>query len=186
MHSHTIPSPLGDLIAVASETRLILLEFADSKGLEKKISDIARSYSDVANQWQKKDSVYWLDRFMLRDDGNNKILKETELQLGEYFAGTRKSFTLTHEPVGTDFQLQSWKALQKIPYGETRSYKEEAILAWNPKAVRAIGWANNKNPIVIIIPCHRVIGASGDLIGYGWGLERKKWLLDLERWGTKR
>ncbi len=66
---------------------------------------------------------------MLRDDGNNKILKETELQLGEYFAGTRKSFTLTHEPVGTDFQLQSWKALQKIPYGETRSYKEEAILA---------------------------------------------------------
>ncbi len=112
---------------------------------------------------------------------NCSILTQAEKELKEYFSWTRKHFSLPLFPSGTEFQKLAWSALERIPYGETRSYKEEAILAWNPKAIRAIGWANNKNPIIIIIPCHRVIGANGDLVGYGAGIERKKWLLDFEK-----
>ena len=103
------------------------------------------------------------------------------LQLTEYFAGKRKSFDLPFELEGTDFRKKVWAALAEIPYGETRSYKDVACAIGKPKACRAVGGANNKNPISIIIPCHRVIGADGSLVGYGGGLEKKTMLLDLER-----
>ena len=115
------------------------------------------------------------------------ILEETELileckkQLEEYFAGKRKTFDLPLVPKGTEFQQKVWKALQEIPYGETRTYGEIAAAIGNPKAARAVGMANNKNPIGILIPCHRVVGANGKLVGYAGGMEKKEFLLELER-----
>lgn len=105
-------------------------------------------------------------------------------QLNEYFNGKRRNFNLPLAPEGTDFMMRVWKALQTIPYGETRSYKEVAMMTGNVKACRAVGMANNRNPIPIIIPCHRVIGTNGDLIGYGSGLDKKRYLLELERRGS--
>lgn len=101
-------------------------------------------------------------------------------QLDEYFAGNRRVFTLPLAPSGTPFQLQCWEALCRIPYGETISYAEEARMIGNPKACRAVGMANNRNQLPILIPCHRVIGKNGRLIGYGGGLHIKEFLLDHE------
>lgn len=108
------------------------------------------------------------------------LIKEAHSQLEEYLSGKRKAFKLPLLPVGTDFQQSVWKALQDIPFGETRSYGEIAKAVGNPKASRAVGMANNRNPIPIFIPCHRVIGANGKLVGYGGGLDIKEHLLKLE------
>jgi methylated-DNA-[protein]-cysteine S-methyltransferase len=113
----------------------------------------------------------------VRDD---RPFKETKRQLEEYFAGTRTRFDLPIEPEGTEFQQRVWQALQQIPYGTTISYQELARRIGDEKAVRAVGMANSLNPISIIIPCHRVIGADGSLTGYGGGIERKRWLLQHE------
>jgi methylated-DNA-[protein]-cysteine S-methyltransferase len=104
-------------------------------------------------------------------------LRETALQLGEYFRGERREFELPLRLQGTEFQRRAWRSLLAIPYGETRSYAEQAKHIGNPKASRAVGLANGRNPIPIVVPCHRVIGADGSLTGYGGGLERKRWLL---------
>lgn len=101
-------------------------------------------------------------------------------QLEEYFAGERRAFDLPLAPKGTAFQQKVWRALTEIPYGETRTYGEIAAAIGNPKAARAVGMANNKNPIGILIPCHRVIGADGKLVGYAGGMEKKAFLLELE------
>ena len=117
----------------------------------------------------------------------NDHLKETPLirecfnQLKEYFQGTRREFTIPIEAEGSEFQKKVWKALLDIPYGQTRTYKEIAIAIGNEKACRAVGMANNRNPISIIIPCHRVIGANGKLVGYGGGLDIKEKLLNIEK-----
>jgi len=110
----------------------------------------------------------------------SKFTDNAAKALEEYFAGKRKEFDLPLRPKGTDFQRSVWNALMTIPYGETRSYMQVAQMLGNPKACRAVGLANNKNPIWIIIPCHRVIGSDGSLVGYGGGLETKKTLLSLE------
>lgn len=102
-------------------------------------------------------------------------------QLSEYFNGTRKDFDIPINPIGTEFQLRVWQELQKIPYGETKNYQDIAKNIGNIKACRAVGMANNKNPIAIIIPCHRVIGKNGTLTGYASGLETKEKLLTLEK-----
>lgn len=102
-------------------------------------------------------------------------------ELQEYLAGKRRAFDLPLAPAGTDFQKRVWRALQDIPYGQTRTYTELAAAIGNPKACRAVGGANNKNPIPIVIPCHRVIGANGSLTGYAWGVHVKQQLLDLEK-----
>lgn len=117
------------------------------------------------------------ESFGARDD---TLFAETEEQLEAYFAGQLKEFTLRPRLHGTPFQRSVWQQLQRIPYGETRSYGELAEALGNPAASRAVGLANGKNPIGIIVPCHRVVGASGDLTGYGGGLDRKKRLLDFE------
>jgi methylated-DNA-[protein]-cysteine S-methyltransferase len=109
------------------------------------------------------------------------LLKEAVKQLKDYFAGELKEFSLPLEPSGTAFMKQVWSALREIPYGETASYKDIAVKIGSPKAARAVGLANNRNPIPIFIPCHRVIGADGSLTGYRGGLEMKKKLLDLEK-----
>jgi methylated-DNA-[protein]-cysteine S-methyltransferase len=102
-------------------------------------------------------------------------------QLTEYFEGQRKVFDFPYKMQGTDFQKKVWKALCEIPYGETRSYKDIAIVVGNPKASRAVGMANNRNRLLFVVPCHRVIGANGSLVGYAGGLEMKTTLLELER-----
>lgn len=109
------------------------------------------------------------------------LLREAKKQLQEYFAGKRKKFDLPIKPQGTDFQRKVWTALQTIPYGETCSYGELAAKIGKPKAARAVGGANNKNPILIIIPCHRVIGADGSMVGFACGLPAKEYLLALEQ-----
>ena len=108
-------------------------------------------------------------------------IKEAHQQLMEYLKGERKTFDLPLNLKGTDFQKQVWMALCDIPYGETRSYKQIAESIGNPKAVRAVGMANNRNPLLIVVPCHRVIGANGKLVGYGAGIEKKEFLLRLEK-----
>jgi methylated-DNA-[protein]-cysteine S-methyltransferase len=110
-----------------------------------------------------------------------KLIKEAWKQLTEYFLGNRKEFKLPLFPEGTEFQNKVWMALQDIPFGETRSYGEIAKTIGNSKAARAVGMANNRNPIPIFIPCHRVIGANGSLVGYGGGLKIKEYLLTVEK-----
>jgi len=102
-------------------------------------------------------------------------------QLEEYFAGTRRSFDLDFAPAGTPFQLAVWRALEDIAFGATASYRDVATATGNPKATRAVGMANNRNPIALFVPCHRVIGANGSMTGYGGGIEMKSWLLEHER-----
>ena len=111
----------------------------------------------------------------------NEMTRWAVKELEEYFKGKRKEFTVPCRPEGTDFQKRVWEALTRIPYGETRTYKEIAAEAGNPKASRAVGMANNKNPVPIIIPCHRVVGSDGRLTGYAGGLGVKEFLLNLER-----
>ena len=108
------------------------------------------------------------------------LTKEAYAQLSEYLNGKRKTFDLPFKMRGTQFQLQVWNALLDIPYGETRSYKQIAEAIGNPKAVRAVGMANNRNPLLIIVPCHRIIGKNGSLVGYAGGLDKKEFLLRLE------
>ena len=109
-----------------------------------------------------------------------RVIREVEAQIGEYFAGRRRTFDVPLRPLGPPFHLSVWKALLEIPYGMTMAYGEIAKRIGEPDAARAVGAANGANPIVIIVPCHRVIGADGRLVGYGGGLDRKRFLLDLE------
>ena len=125
-------------------------------------------------------SISFIDNNIDIKENTNSIIEETITQLNEYFEGKRKEFTIELSLKGTDFQKQVWNELLNIAYGQTASYSDIAIAVGNPKAVRAIGNANNKNPIPIIIPCHRVIGKSGKLVGYAGGLDIKVALLKLE------
>ncbi len=111
----------------------------------------------------------------------NPVMKKVIQQLDEYFSGRRKVFELLLSPQGTEFQTKVWKNLSSIPYGKTITYKQLAELSGNPRASRAVGMANNKNPIAIIIPCHRVIGSNGNLTGYAGGLDLKRELIELEK-----
>ena len=109
------------------------------------------------------------------------LLEQAARELGEYFDGSRKTFTVPLRPAGTSFQLRCWNALLEIPYGYTRTYAQQAQRIGNPKACRAVGMANHRNPLPVFIPCHRVIGSGGKLTGYAGGLERKATLLNIER-----
>ncbi len=157
-------SPLGPLTVASLRDGLCHIEFGDlsvtSSGLQ---------------AWAKKHMLHK----ELKE--NHEYTADAVQQLKEYFAGKRADFDLPVSLKGTPFQVKVWQSLRKIPYGETRSYKEIAQMIGNPKAVRAVGSANNQNPVPIIIPCHRVIGSSGSLVGYGGGLDKKEILLSLEK-----
>ena len=158
-----ITAPLGAMLAGATDDGICLLEFADSDRVKKQSERLRKLlHAEVL-------------------EGTNAHLEALRIQLNEYFAGKRKLFDLRLVMPGTPFQQTAWKALRTIPYGETVSYQEEAELIGRPTAVRAVARANGDNPISIVIPCHRVIGKNGKLVGYGGGLWRKQWLLDLER-----
>ncbi len=135
---------------------------------------------EIQSQNEKIVSLHFVEEKRYNEN-LEQILKEAKLQLKEYFDAKRKVFDLPLKMNGTDFQKKVWKELKKISYGNTLSYKDIATGIGNEKASRAVGNANNKNKIAIIIPCHRVIGSTGKLVGYGSGLWRKKWLLDHEK-----
>lgn len=163
-----IETPLGPMAAGATDDALCLLEFTDRRMLEAQLVTIAR-------------------RFQLpMMPGEHPLFDTLRAQLAEYFAGTRMAFTIPLTCPGTSFQEHVWEALQRIPYGETRSYAELAAEMGMPNAARAVGHANGLNRIAILIPCHRVINADGGLGGYGGGLWRKLRLLETERQGSPR
>jgi methylated-DNA-[protein]-cysteine S-methyltransferase len=148
-------SPLGQMLLVASDTALTGLHFVDEK-----------YYPSVAAEWRRAPRA--------------KLIVQARKQLEEYFASTRTEFELPVEPDGTAFQRVVWRALREIPYGTTINYGTLARRIGNGNASRAVGAANGRNPISIVIPCHRVIGANGDLTGYAGGMARKEALLRLE------
>lgn len=158
-----LSTPLGPMIAVAGERALLLLEFADRRMLERQLLAVARRLA-----------VRLLP-------GDSPLFAQAQRELEEYFAGTRREFDVPLETPGSGFQQAVWAGLREIPYGETRSYGQQARALGRPAAVRAVARANGDNRIAIIIPCHRVVGADGSLTGYGGQLWRKRALLELEQ-----
>lgn len=154
----TWQAPVCKIILAADEIGLIHLHLDTGQGTRK----------------------FAIDPTWSRDDKND-ILRRATAQLEEYFTGKRDHFDLPVHPRGTDFQQRVWHALEDIPFGETRSYKEIAVAIGNPKSARAVGAANGKNPLPLVIPCHRVVGATGKLTGFAHGLEIKAYLLQLEQ-----
>jgi methylated-DNA-[protein]-cysteine S-methyltransferase len=144
---------------------------------------VARGSRLAAILWEN-DSPQRVRLGPMQEAPDTPVLQETQRQLGEYFAGGRSNFELELDFMGTEFQRQVWQALLTIPFGETRSYSDIARQIGRPKAVRAVGAANGRNPISIIAPCHRVIGASGSLTGFAGGLPAKQFLLALEGGAT--
>jgi methylated-DNA-[protein]-cysteine S-methyltransferase len=156
-HFHVeFASPIGQLLAIANDQGIVALHMLGSKN------------GPGETQYGRRDP-------------HAKLLCTLQKQLDEYFAGERQVFDLPLAPIGTVFQLQVWRALLEIPFGETRSYGQQANAIARPKAVRAVGAANGRNPIAVIVPCHRVIGGDGTLTGYAGGLSKKEFLLRLER-----
>ncbi len=153
MYYEITESPIGPILLAGNE-----------KGLKRLIFLKGKKRIEIPSDWIE----------------NKEYFREAARQLEDYFSGKLESFDLELALEGTDFQKSVWKALCEIPYGETRTYKEIAVSIGKPKAYRAVGLANNRNPIAIIIPCHRVIGADGKLTGYASGLDIKEFLLRLE------
>ncbi len=152
----TIDSPVGQLKLVASEKGLVAILWENDNPRRVRLAEL------VANE-------------------KHPVLLETERQLREYFSGKRKAFSVALDIRGTRFQKDVWAALLAIPFGETRSYGQLAKQLGNPRASRAVGAANGRNPVSIIVPCHRVIGSSGKLTGFAGGLDTKAHLLGLEK-----
>ena len=148
-----IPSPIGRLLLVG-----------DGRALHRLDMQEGRRPVAIRPSWQRDETAFG----------------DVTMQLGEYFRGARRAFDLELELAGNPFELRVWRALREIPHGETASYKQIAQSIGQPDAARAVGLANARNPIAVIVPCHRVIGANGTLTGYGGGLGRKRFLLDLE------
>jgi AraC family transcriptional regulator of adaptative response/methylated-DNA-[protein]-cysteine methyltransferase len=163
LYARWIETPLGPMLALADDSGLALLEFVDRRGLERELETLQRR----------------LKRSIL--PGEHRYLQQIESELSDYFAGRRLTFETPLAMGGSAFQRAVWSALLAIPAGVTRSYADVAAAVGNPSAVRAVGRANGDNPLCLIVPCHRVIGADGTLTGYGGGLWRKQWLLDHER-----
>lgn len=153
-HQTTIESPIGTITLVAADGALTAVRFPNAPSVDE-------------NEAERAD--------------NHPVLLQAAGQLDEYFRGHRTEFDVPLEPLGTTFQLAAWAALRTIPYGETVSYGEQARRLGDAGKARAVGAANGRNPIPIIVPCHRVVGANGHLTGFGGGIESKAWLLDHER-----
>jgi AraC family transcriptional regulator of adaptative response/methylated-DNA-[protein]-cysteine methyltransferase len=163
IYSCSFDSPLGPMFACAVEEGICLLEFADRKMLETELKFLTQKL---------KAQII---------PGASRHFGQLQAEIAEYFEGKRRQFTVPLRTPGTVFQHRVWDMLRTIPYGTTRSYKQQALRLGKPEAVRAVAGANGMNRIAVIIPCHRVIGEDGSLTGYGGGLFRKQWLLDFER-----
>lgn len=160
--TQSIKTPFGGMLAGATTKGICLLEFTDTNRVEMQLPRLEKSFSANISQ------------------GDSPLFTQLKDELNEYFTGNLQQFTVPLDTKGTEFQMQAWDALLNIPYGETRSYLEQAHAINKPKAFRAVASANRNNRISIIIPCHRVIAKNGDLAGYGGGLDRKEFLINLE------
>jgi O-6-methylguanine DNA methyltransferase len=166
-----VDSPVGPLFLAASQTGLVALEFDRRLPGQQTIRPNPRDLRDE-NKRNDRKAVKFVES-----------VREVEIyirELNEYFAGTRRQFSFSLDLRGTEFQLACWHALGEIPYGETRSYADIARAVGRPQGFRAVGMANNRNPVAIVVPCHRVIASNGTLCGYGGGLDVKRKLLELE------
>jgi O-6-methylguanine DNA methyltransferase len=171
LHCTTMQSAIGPLFLAASAHGLVALEFDARLPGQQSIRPNPRHLREEEKGFKFEDSP--------------RLLRPYVSELEEYFAGQRREFTFPLDLRGTDFQLACWRALVTIPYGETRSYADIARAVGKPNAFRAVGMANNRNPIAIVVPCHRVIASDGTLCGYGGGLDVKRKLLELEGALTK-
>ena len=158
-----ISTPIGDMIAGATDQGVCLLDFP----YRKMIGTIMKRGEGGTGSPAK--------------EGNHQFLDELQEQLGQYFSGLRKEFQLPMHLIGSPFQLKVWEGLKSIPYGATRSYKAQSVFLGDEKAIRAVARANGENGLAILVPCHRVIGENGSLVGYAGGLGAKQKLLELER-----
>ena len=157
-----LTSPLGPMFICATNQGICLLEFVDRRMLE--------------TEFEQLQSLLKMKIIF----GENEHIKQAKVEIAEYFSGTRTNFTVALHTPGTLFQQTVWDCLKHIPYGELTTYKQQAQRINNPQAIRAVANANGYNRVAIIVPCHRVIGSNGELVGYGGGLERKKWLIEHE------
>lgn len=162
VHVKHIPSPLGSMYAGATDEGICFVEFIDRIKLD---AELARLNKDLNATMQ---------------EGEHPLLMQLELELREYFEKKRTSFTVPLHLTGTEFQKSVWRTLLEIPYGKTRTYKQQAIQLGQLPAIRAIAATNGQNKHAIVIPCHRVIGSDGNLTGYAAGIGKKAWLLDFE------
>lgn len=163
LKSTWIDTPLGEMLAISDEKALYLLEFAERRGLEREIESL---------------------RMKIKTDiipGNTTPIASIKSELKSYFEGSLKKFKTPLQLFGSSFQQSVWSELMRIPYGETRSYAEQAIAIGKETAYRAVANANGANQLAIVIPCHRIINKNGDLGGYGGGIHRKKWLIAHEK-----
>ncbi|MDQ0594570.1 methylated-DNA-[protein]-cysteine S-methyltransferase [Chryseobacterium ginsenosidimutans] len=163
IHQKTIQTPLGEMIACALDEGICLLEFTDRKNIQKQFTSLSKSLNA---EIVEKEHYHF---------------KQLEEELKEYFDGQREKFDVPIFVKGTEFQEKVWQLLREIPMGEIRTYKQQSEFLGNPKAIRAVGTANGINKIAILIPCHRVIGSNGELVGYAGGIWRKQKLLELEK-----
>ena len=171
-----VETPLGTMMAVASEAGLCALEFTRTFADGRELSRLARLSARLRR--------HFLDHVV--EDGDAPAIAGTRVWLASYFAGVQPASLVPLDLRGAEFEMRVWRALVQIPAGETRSYGSIAAEIGAPGAARAVGMANGANPVAIIVPCHRVIGSSGALTGYGGGLDRKRWLLDHERQWDRR
>lgn len=156
-----IATPLGEMLAIADDNFLYLLEFVQQKNLSSALKSLQKT--------------------LIISEGKNSTIELVENELQQYFNGTLKTFKTPIKFLGTEFQKLAWQNLQKIPFGETKSYLEQATIAGKPSAYRAVANANAANKIAIIVPCHRVINNNGNLGGYAGGISKKQWLLNFEQ-----
>ncbi len=163
IHAYQITTQLGPMIACSVKDGICFLEFTDRRGFETQIKTLQKRFEAPIVT------------------SSSPHIEKLKKQLDEYYTGKRTKFDIPLSVPGTDFQKKVWQMLEAIPYGETRSYRDQAIAIGDKNAVRAVARANGENRIAIVIPCHRVIGSDGKLVGYAGGLERKKFLLDLEK-----
>lgn len=170
IHSTNVMSPVGPLFLAASEAGLMALEFDARLPGQQTVRPNPR---DLRTERERKEPRF-------RFEESREALQLYVQQLKEYFAGERREFSFPLDLRGTDFQVACWRALLAIPYGETRTYGDIARAVGRPQGFRAVGMANNRNPVAIVVPCHRVIASDGTLCGYGGGLEIKRQLLELE------
>ena len=158
-----IATPIGEMDVLATEKGIVLLEFHNRQELNDEIIQLEKHFCNE------------------RTSGSNKWIKLLEKEITAFFKGELLNFTVSLDLIGTDFQVKVWNELLKIPYGTTRTYKEQSIALGDLKAIRAVASANGKNKLAILVPCHRVIGSDGSLTGYAGGIDRKRFLLNLER-----
>jgi O-6-methylguanine DNA methyltransferase len=170
LHSTMVSSPVGALFLAASRNGLVALEFDRRLPGQQTIRPNPRDLREESTG----------SRGPVRFENSETALRDYVRELEEYFGGARREFSFALDLRGTEFQVACWRALLAIPYGETRTYADIARAVGSPQGFRAVGMANNRNPIAIVVPCHRVIASDGTLCGYGGGLEVKRKLLELE------